>query len=263
MIQFWRPALISLICTMKPFEMRFMSTFVLVPGAWSGGSIWRRAAARIEERGHETHAITLTGMGERVHLASSELGIETAIQDVVNVIEYNDLEDIVLVGHSLGAKISAAVADRVPYKIRLFVVLDGYVAEKTRKPQASFRGQFPVEGAYMPFPVKFLDAAGKDVKGADREWLIAKATPLPVRYYSDPITLSANYDSLKRAYIFCRDGGMLDRYSSTSSDGDLDSILNKVLDGPYSIMDSGHWPMITRPRELAENILVLSTDKTV
>ena len=263
MIQFWRLALISLICTMKLFEMHFMSTFVLVPGAWSGGSIWRRAAAHIEEKGHETQAVTLTGMGERVHLASSELGIETAIQDVVNVIEYNDLEDIVLVGHSLGAKISAAVADRVPRRIHVFVVLDGYVAEKIRRPQAGFHGQFPVEGAYMPFPEKFLDAAGKDVRGADREWLIAKATPLPIRYYSDPITLSVNYDCLKRAYIFCRDGGMLDRYSSTSPDGDVDSILKKELDGPYRIIDSGHWPMITRPRELAEDILSLSSDKTV
>ena len=64
-----------------------MTTFVLVPGAWLGGWAWKKVVPLLEQKGHETHAVTLTGMGERVHLASKDVGIETAVQDVLNVIK--------------------------------------------------------------------------------------------------------------------------------------------------------------------------------
>jgi pimeloyl-ACP methyl ester carboxylesterase len=77
-----------------------MTTFVLVPGAWLGGWAWKKVTPLLEQKGHEAYAVTLTGMGERIHLASKDVGIETAIQDVLNIIKYNGLDDFVLVGHS-------------------------------------------------------------------------------------------------------------------------------------------------------------------
>ena len=77
-----------------------MTTFVLVPGAWLGGWAWKKVTPLLEQKGHEAYAVTLTGMGERIQLASKEVGIETAIQDVLNIIKYNGLDDFVLVGHS-------------------------------------------------------------------------------------------------------------------------------------------------------------------
>ena len=79
-----------------------MTEFVLVPGAWLGGWAWKKVVPLLEAKGHSAHPVTLTGMGERVHLASKDAGIETAIQDVLNVIEYDDLDDLVLVGHNFG-----------------------------------------------------------------------------------------------------------------------------------------------------------------
>ena len=75
-----------------------MATFVLVPGAWLGGWAWSKVTPLLENRGHKTYPVTLTGMGERVHLASKDVGIETAIQDVLNVIKYNELGDLRLGG---------------------------------------------------------------------------------------------------------------------------------------------------------------------
>ena len=89
-----------------------MTTFVLVPGAWLGGWVWDKINPLLEKNGHKVYPVTLTGMGERVHLYAKDLGIETAIQDVLNVMKYNEIDDIALVGHSFAGKVVAAVADR-------------------------------------------------------------------------------------------------------------------------------------------------------
>ena len=94
-----------------------MTTFVLVPGAWLGGWVWNRITPPLEKKGHRIYPVTLTGMGDRVHLYSADLGIVTAIQDVLNVINYYDIEDAVLVGHSFAGKVVAAVAARVPKRV--------------------------------------------------------------------------------------------------------------------------------------------------
>jgi len=77
-----------------------MSTFVLIPGAWLGAWAWKKVVPELERKGHSAYPVTLTGMGERVHLATKDVGLETAVQDVLNVIKYNELDNFVLVGHS-------------------------------------------------------------------------------------------------------------------------------------------------------------------
>jgi pimeloyl-ACP methyl ester carboxylesterase len=235
-----------------------MTTFILVPGAWLGAWAWKRVVPLLEERGHVAYPITLSGVAERAHLASQEVGMDTGIQDVLGVIRYNDLDDFVLVGHSNSGKVVAAVADRTTEKIHEVLYLDGFSPKKVQTPQGSFPDEFPVEGSIVPFPVKFLDVVGKDVKGADREWLLSKASPMPVRYFRDPITLSAKYDSVKTAYIFCTGGDLLPWYRSQSPSGDVEAVLKAKLDGPYKFLGAGHWPMITKPEELAEAMIALA-----
>ena len=82
--------------------------------------------------------------------------------------------------------------------------------------------------------------------GQDREWMLSKATPWPRRYASEPVTLSEKFDSVKGAYIFCTGGG-----------DDVNQILMERLDGPHRVIDSGHWPMVTKPMELVNDILYL------
>jgi pimeloyl-ACP methyl ester carboxylesterase len=230
-----------------------LTTFVLVPGAWLGAWSWNRTVPLLREKGHKAYPVTLTGMGDRVHLASRELGMETAVQDVLNVIEYNDLEDFVLVGHSFAGKVAGAVADRVHKRVRLILYLDAFRPEKVRTPQG---GLYPDEFARppgswtVPFSEKIVDAIGKDVVGKERDWMLSKATPWPVKLATDPITLSEKFDRIKSAYIFC-----------TLSGDPVDEIIAGKwgkLEGPYKIMETGHWPMITKPEELVRDMLALA-----
>src|SRR5438128_128006 len=104
-----------------------MATFVLVHGAWHGGWCWKRVTPLLRAAGHEVYATTLTGLGERVHLASPNVGLALHVQDVVGVLEYEDLRDVILVGHSYGGIVISGVADRVPERLRHLVYLDALV----------------------------------------------------------------------------------------------------------------------------------------
>ena len=101
-----------------------MTTHVLVGGAWLGGWCWQPVTAQLRAQGHDVYPVTLTGLGERSHLASREVDLDTYIADVVNVIEVEDLQDVVLVGHSYAGLVVTAVADRIPERISLLTYLD-------------------------------------------------------------------------------------------------------------------------------------------
>ncbi len=232
-----------------------MTQFVLVPGAWLGAWAWKKVIPILEGKGHQAYPVTLTGMGERVHLASKDAGIETAVQDVMKVIEFNDLDDFVLVGHSFAGKVVAPVADRLHDRVKEVIYLDAFRPAKVRTPQASFdpAGEFgpPPPGTFaIPLTDETVSRIGGDVQGEDRRWMMSKATPWPVKPSADPITLSADFDTVKNAFIFC-----------TRSGDPVDEIIAGKwgkLDGPYRVIDSGHWPMITKPGELAEDFVALA-----
>src|SRR6476619_3993473 len=101
-----------------------MATFVLVHGAMVGGWCWLWVSPELQRDGHTVYTPTLTGHGERSHLASAEVCLDTQVQDVVNVLTYEDLRDVILVGWSYGGTIVAGAADRAPDRIRHVVYLD-------------------------------------------------------------------------------------------------------------------------------------------
>jgi pimeloyl-ACP methyl ester carboxylesterase len=225
----------------------------LVPGAWFGAWAWRRVVPLLERGGSAAYPLTLTGMGDRVHLATPQVGIETAIQDVINAIVYEGLDDVVLVGHSFAGKVVAAVADRMPERIGTLLFVDAFRPADVRTPQGDFSGEgWPTlaDGWRIPLTDEILGAIGKDVQGADREWMMSKITPFLMRYAGDPVTLSEKLNSVKKAYIFCKGGG-----------DPVDEILEGKwgkLEGPYRVLDTGHWPMISKPAELAQAMLELA-----
>ena len=219
-------------------------------GSW----VWNRIVPLLEEEGNEAFPVTLTGMGERVHLATKEVGMETAVQDVLNVIKYNDLDDFVVVGHSFAGKVAAVVADKRPDNVRSILYLDAARPAKVRTPQCAFDpsefGPLPEGSWSIPLTQGTLSAIGKDVEGENLNWLKSKATPWPLKLMTDPIVLSVRFDAMKTSYIFCTGGG-----------DPVDEVVNGKwgkLDGPYKIMDTGHWPMITKPEELAEDMMALA-----
>ncbi len=232
-----------------------MTHFILVPGAWLGAWAWREVTPHLEREGHSAFPVTLTGMGDRVHLLTKDVGMETAVQDVLNVIKFNEVDDFVLVGHSFAGKVAAAVADRAHQKTRKVVYLDAFRPERVREPQGGFDpsrefGPAP-EGSYgIPLTPETIARIGPDVKGPHLKRMMSLATPWPIKLAADPITLSENYDRVKEAYVFC-----------TQSGDPVDEILAGKwgkLDGPTKVIDAGHWPMITRPAELARDLVELA-----
>ena len=116
-------------------------TYVLVHGSWAGGWIWAPVAERLRAQGHRVFAPTQTGLGERKHLLSRDIGIGTFIDDVANVLEAEELRDVILVGHSSAGLPITGVADRMPERIRHLVYLDAAIAQGGQ----SFFDIFPQE----------------------------------------------------------------------------------------------------------------------
>jgi pimeloyl-ACP methyl ester carboxylesterase len=232
-----------------------MTHFVLVPGAWLGAWAWKDVSARLEKAGHFAVPVTLTGMGDRVHLLTKDVGMETAIQDVLNVVRYHEIDDLVLVGHSFAGKVAAAVADRAHQKVSKVIYLDAFRPERVTTPQGGFDpaaefGPPPPGSLGVPLTAETIGRIGPDVQGAALRRMTALATPWPTQLALDRITLSKNYESIKEAYIFC----------SRSGDPVDEIIAGKwgKLEGPHTVIDAGHWPMITRPEELARDLVSLA-----
>ena len=106
-----------------------MNTFVIVHGAWAGGWFFQETARFLRAAENEVYTPTLTGIGERVHLGHPDIDLDTHIQDIVNVLEYEDLEDVSLVGYSYGGMVVTGVAERVPERIKQLIYLDAFVPE--------------------------------------------------------------------------------------------------------------------------------------
>ena len=104
-----------------------MATFVLVHGASTGGWYWAPVRARLRAAGHEVFTPTLTGLGERAHLLRQDVGLDTHVADVLNVLAYGDLVGVVLAGHSYGGMVVTGVADRAPERVAHLVYVDAFV----------------------------------------------------------------------------------------------------------------------------------------
>src|SRR5512147_1696395 len=126
-------------------------TYVIVHGATAGGWEWKKTAKFLTEDGHTAYRVTLTGLGERKHLSSPEINLETHINDVVNLILFEDLHDVVLTGHSYGGMVITGVMDRVPDRIRHVVFLDAAVPEDGMSLWDLFGGSGPQD------PTRFAD----------------------------------------------------------------------------------------------------------
>lgn len=232
-----------------------MVRFVLVPGAWLGAWAWQQVSPLLWREGHPAYGVTLTGMGDRAHLLTKDVGMETAVQDVLNTVKYSEVDSFVLVGHSFAGKVVAAVADRVPEKVQKVIYLDAARPDHVTEPQGSFDptkefGPVPHGALGIPLTEEIVARIGKDVQGATLRRMMALATPWPIKLGKDPITLSRSYEKVKEAYVFC----------SQSGDPVDEIIAGKwgKLYGPHKVMDTGHWPMLTRPEELAKVLVELA-----
>ena len=116
-------------------------TYVIVHGAWGGGWAFKPLEAALSARGHEVHRPTMTGSGDRVHLARPDIDLSTHIEDIVNTIRFEDLWDVVLVAHSYGGMVASGVAHRIPERLRCLVYVDAFLPEDGESLLTSSRGQ--------------------------------------------------------------------------------------------------------------------------
>ncbi len=186
-----------------------MSTFVLVHGAWHGGWCWSRVVERLWARGHRAYAPTLTGLGERAHLLSDTITLTTHIDDVVNVLRFEDLHDIVLCGHSYGGCVIAGVIEREPDRIAAAVFLDAFIPQTGQSvfdlvPPAQRERQERAIADAGGLALPPIPAAHFRVNDADRALVDARCVPQPAGTFGERIVLTDAQQQRVRRRVFVR-----------------------------------------------------------
>lgn len=185
--------------------------FVLVHGAWHGGWCWRDVAAVLRNAGHQVFTPTMTGLGERAHLLNAQVGLSTFIDDIAAVILSEELDNVVLVGHSFGGHVINGVADRMPQLLRQLIYLDGLVVQHGQSAlsimppavQAERNRTMDAEGLRMTIPSP--DQFGLS-DPAQLAWVMRQLTPHPLKGYTEPLQLQHPLgNGLPKTYIAVTD----------------------------------------------------------
>jgi pimeloyl-ACP methyl ester carboxylesterase len=225
-------------------------TFVLVHGAWHGGWCWRRVSDLLQKQGHKVFTPTMTGLGERSHLIDAKVNLATHIADIVNVIKWEGLRDIVLVGHSYGGCIISGVAEQMGDAIGSIVFLDAFVPENgdTLATKASQPVREAIAGLVEKgeTAMKPVSAAVFRVNEKDRTWVDAMCTPHPVATLTDKITITGARDRIaKKSYIRAKG------YPSAPFDGFHERLKTDATWRVYEL-PCGHDVMVDMPDRLSE-----------
>ena len=234
-----------------------MATFVLVHGGSHGGWCYTRVARRLRQAGHEVYAPSLTGLADRKHLLSADVDLDTHITDIVNLLEYEDLTDVILVGHSYGGMVITGVADRALGRVGRLVYLDAAhpqngesLAENTPGlMNEAYEGMRVVDGVEL---VVFPDSPSMAHMGVtdpdDYAWLISKATPHPWKCFSQKLVLQneAEVRLVHRTSINCTPILKMRPEASRLRALDADLLFE---------IDTGHDLMITEPEAVTEMLI--------
>jgi pimeloyl-ACP methyl ester carboxylesterase len=231
-----------------------MATFLLVHGAWIGGWCYRRVEKLLRSEGHDVYTPTNTGIGERVHLYDPSINLDTHVEDIMNVIKWENLDDFVLVGHSYGGMIITAIADRIPEKISTLVYLDAFVPEDG-KCQFDYLPE-RVEGmrkdakahnnGVSPIPAEVFMVNENDVALVNR-----KAVRHPIHTFEQPVRLRGGLSRLRNKRVFI---------SAAAYMGAFRQFYDILKDDPnwrIFTIDCGHMVMLDKPAELAKILLEL------
>jgi pimeloyl-ACP methyl ester carboxylesterase len=178
-----------------------MTNYVLVHGAWHGSWCWARVRRLLSAKGHEVFTPTLTGLGERSHLLSRDIGFETHVWDVINLLIWENLRDVVLVGHSYGGAVVRHVADRMPDRIRSLIYLDAFVPENGKAvfdyvPDHGEGDRKLAEARGDGWKVPPRRASFFAVNAADADWVDSQCTMHPLACFEAPARISGACDDI-------------------------------------------------------------------
>jgi pimeloyl-ACP methyl ester carboxylesterase len=239
-----------------------MANFVLVHGAWHGAWCWRRVIVQLQALGHRVHAVTLTGLGERAHLLSPAITLETHIEDVRQLIETEELNDVVLVVHSYAGMIGTAIADRMGARLKHLVYVDAVVpkpGESWSSSQASATQQQRLAAAEASTNFSFPppDPVVFGLRDADHAWVLRRQTPHPGNTYRIPLAFDAQrVAATPRTFISCTEPALATIQPSRLRVKDANFWDGAWLpDSRVVEMKTGHDPMISEPAALARLLL--------
>ena len=242
-----------------------MATFVLVHGAWHGGWCYRDTAKALRDAGHTVFTPTHSGVGERSHQSNEAVTLETHIRDVCGCIESEELNDVILCGHSYGGMVITGVADRMPERIKSLVYLDAFVPEngeslidlinKALPPEVaavfvgSFRGTALEgrSGLMQPIPAEMFNIAQ-----ANRAWVDRRCVPQALATFEVPALLTGDLNKVKQRLYILADGWDPSpfRHFAAKFEGAPGWRVTKLA--------SSHDVMVDMPQELARELMALA-----
>lgn len=227
-----------------------MATFVVAHGAWGAGWVWKKMHPLLSARGHRLITPTLTGLGERAHLARPDIDLDSHIADVLGVLKYEDLSGVNLIGHSYGGMVATGVADRARERIAQLIYLDAFAPNDgdsvfdllppaTRAQRQSAASGNAEAWRIPPGPMP------PDTPAQDRAWCEPLRVPQPLKTFEQKLKFHGGALTLPRHYIYCKRSPPDDRfrpfYERAKREG-----------WGASEIDASHNPHITCPEALAE-----------
>jgi pimeloyl-ACP methyl ester carboxylesterase len=242
-----------------------MATFVLVHGEYLGGWCWRLLAPVLREAGHEVYTPTLSGLGDRSAMLSPDIGLDTQIEDVANLLIYEDLSDVILVGHGYGGAVVTGVAELMARRVAHLVYLDAFILRDgesvwghlSEEEQAFIQLQLNMNFETWKLPPQevadLVEVAW--VEGwseALASWSAARLSAQPLKPAKDAIKLRGGgaFDALPRTYIRCtlsQEFGLPDMVERAKASG-----------WPLIELQAGHTPQISAPELLIPVLLQIA-----
>ena len=231
-----------------------MATFVLVHGAWHGSWCWARVRRALLAQGHQVFTPTLTGVGERSHLLSRDIDLQVHVDDVANLIRWEQLDEVILCGHSYGGCVISGVAEALPDRIAALVYLDAFLLEDGE----SLHDLLPAE--HRELQVSLADAHGDgwkvppipaevfNVNPLDRDWVDRQCTPEPLATFQQKIRLTGAAARIARNHYIFASG-----WEDTPFRGSHERA--KARGWTTSEVASGHDVMLDAPEALVAELL--------
>lgn len=221
-------------------------TFVLVHGAWHGGWCWKKLTPILRAAGHEVYAPTLTGLGERAHLLTPQVGLDTHVADIVALLEYEDLQDVILVGHSYGGMVIAGVAAQASERLAHLIYLDAFLPEAGKSVQ-----DYAVipprrdDGWRIPSPGTPADFGVTDAR--DIAWMITRLGDQPYKTLTQPVQRAKEPTrTLVQTFILCTQAPF---FAEAAERAQRQGFRYREL------FSAGHDAMVTQPHELARILI--------
>jgi pimeloyl-ACP methyl ester carboxylesterase len=220
--------------------------FLVCHGAWSAGWAWKKLHPLMQAAGHRLVTPTYTGLGERAHLANPSIDLETHITDVLNVIRYEDLHDIVLLGHSYGGMVATGVADRAGDCIGQLIYLDAFVPrdgqsllDLNEPARQSMRDRVKSGDGWRVPP----NPTPPDTSPADLAWVSERRVDMPIKCFEQGLKLG-DEPKMPRSYIYAT------RITPADTFGPFAKRARSEPGWGYHEIDASHSPNVTAPEAL-------------